>query len=1181
MCLAITFLRGKKALSSFRTVLGLNRAMGKCRLYRPIQRKKFMNRKKEIFTSVVAVMVLVAFAPLSANAVGTWTHLTRQSPDAVELMLLMPDGTVMAASQGGSSSGTGWFKLTPDSRGSYVNGTWTTLASMHYTRLYYASDVLKDGRVFIAGAEYGTGTNSAEVYDPKSNTWTVVGPVPVGQTLFYDNVSKMLPNGNILIAPVGPATPGGTVIFHPDSNTFTVGPRLFRGSYQDEASWVKLPDDSILTTDPFGTHSERYIPSLNKWIDDGVVPVTLYNNLGELGPAFLLPNGKAFLLGGTSHTAIYTPSGTTNVGTWAPGPEIPDGHGVSDGAGAMMINGKILCGVGSSSNYDAPTWFYEYDYLSNTFTAVNGPNGPTQNDSPYLMAMLDLPDGTVLLSHFDKQIYVYQPDGSPLAAGKPTITSITANTNQTYHLTGTLLNGISEGACYGDDIQMDSNYPLVRLKDAAGNVYYARTFNWSTSSVMTGTRPVTTEFSVSTNVPAGIYSLVAVANGISSDPVTFFVGTLAIASQPQSQTVLQGQTAGFTVGAAGDLPIAYQWQKDGANIVGATSSSYSIAAVQLIDAGGYSAIVTNVTGAVISSVATLVVIPTVPLPYALNNSNVVWTNMGGSVWYGQTNISQDGIASAQTFLTTNGQQAVLGTTITGPGTLSFWCKVSSQANSDILSFSINGTNQLVLSGEVDWEQHSYYLPAGQLNLSWTYAKDGSGSAGQDAAWVDEVSFVVGGTGPFITAQPANQSSLGGAPVTFSVSANGTPQLAYQWRFNQSPIAGATGSSLSIAAPVSSDNGAYSVVITNPYGSIVSSNALLAVVPIIAVGDNSVGQLNVPGSATNAVAIAAGDWHNLALKADGKVVAWGDNNNGQCDVPANLGGVMALAAGGYHSLALKVNGTVIGWGADFEGQATPPAQLANVVAIAAGTWHSLALLSDGTVRGWGDDSSGQIDVPSDLGDVIAIAAGGNHSLALRADGTVVGWGENINSQGFYVGQSVVPLDLGKAVAIDAGDYHSLAVKLNGVFAGWGDDSQGQTDAPAGLASVKALAGGGGHTVALKANGSASAWGNNLNGQCNVPNAVSNVIGIAAGSAHSLLLLGGPASNPVILSAAHSAGQFSLLVQTSAGMSYSLEYKDSLNASGWTGLPAVQGNGTVQTLTDPNATATQRFYRVRRF
>jgi hypothetical protein len=1140
-----------------------------------------MSRKREIFTLVAAMLIaVVTFAPLSVKAVGAWTRLNRQAPEAVELMLLMPDGTVMAASQGGASDGKGWFKLTPDSHGSYINGTWTTLASMHYTRLYYASDVLKDGRVFIAGAEYGTGTNSAEVYNPSNDTWTVTGPPPAGQTLFLDNISKMLPNGNILIAPVGPASPGGTVIFHPDSNTFTPGPRLFRGFYQDEASWVKLPDDSILTVDPFGTHSERYIPSLNRWVDDGIVPVSLYNNIGEMGPGFLLPDGRAFFLGGTPRTAFYRPTGTTNSGTWTAGPDIPDGHGVSDGAGAMMVNGRILCAVGSATNFGSTTWFYEFDPVSNSFIAVNGPNGPTENMPTYYSAMLDLPDGTVLMSRFNRQTYVYQPDGSPLAAGKPTIASITGNPDGSYHLTGTLLNGISEGACYGDDIQMDSNYPLVRLRDAAGNVYYARTFDWSTSSVMTGNRVVSSEFVVATNVPAGVYSLVAVANGISSDPVTFFIGSLAITTQPQNKTVLQGQSASFTVGAAGEVPIAYQWRKEGVDIAGATSSAYSIAVAQVSDGGGYSAVVTNVTGAVTSSVATLVVIPTVPLPYALNNSNLLWGNMASPVWYGQTIISHDTVASAQTFLMTNGQQVVLGTTVTGPGTLSFWCKVSSQADADLLSFSVNGTNQLVLSGEVDWKQHSFYLPAGQLSLNWSYTKDASGSAGQDAAWLDEVSFVVGGTAPFISTQPADQISFGGTPVTFTVAANGTPNFAYQWSFNQSPIAGATGSSFSITAPVSTQNGAYSVMITNAYGSIVSSNALLAVVPIIPVGDNSVGQHNVPATTTNAVAIAAGSWHNLALRADGKVVAWGDNNNGQCNVPTNLSGVVAIAAGGYHSLALRTNGTVVGWGADFDGQATPP-PFANVVAVAAGTWHSLALLADGTVHGWGDDSSGQTDVPPGLGNVIAIAAGGNHSLALRTDGTVVAWGENINSQGFYAGQSVVPADLGDAAAIGAGDYHSLAVRLNGAVAAWGDDLQGQIDAPGAVGAVTALTGGGGHTVALKANGFASAWGNNLNGQCDVPTAVSNVIGVAAGSAHSLLLLGGPAGNPVILSASYSGGQFNVVVQTASGRSYSLEYKDSLGASTWTGLPAIQGNGTPQVLTDSNATVAQRFYRVRQF
>jgi len=99
------------------------------------------------------------------------------------------------------------------------------------------------------------------------------------------------------MAPVGPASSGGTLIYVAASNTWSNGPKLFRGHYQDESSWVKLPDDSILTIDPFGTNSERYIPSLNKWVNDANVPVQVYDPYGsELGAAILLPDGRHFSL---------------------------------------------------------------------------------------------------------------------------------------------------------------------------------------------------------------------------------------------------------------------------------------------------------------------------------------------------------------------------------------------------------------------------------------------------------------------------------------------------------------------------------------------------------------------------------------------------------------------------------------------------------------------------------------------------------------------------------------------------------------------------------------------------------------------------------------------------------------------------------------------------------------------
>lgn len=470
----------------------------------------------------VAAEVLIAYLWTAApvHAAGTWISLTNLAPDDIDTLFLLTDGTVMAASgePGAGGIGNAWYRLTPDTNGSYINGTWSTLAPMNYTRLYYSSQVLRNGCVLVAGGEYGTGTNAAEIYDPLANTWTVTPPPPPGQVRFHDSISETLPSGDVLVAPVTPATSGGTVIYSMVSNLWFVGPTLVNTFYQDEASWVKLPDSSILTIDPFGTNSERYIPSLNLWINDANVPVEIYGNF-EMGPAFLLADGRAFFMGGTGNTAFYTPSGSTNMGVWSAGPILPNGQVASDAPAAMMVNGKILCALTPTN--ETPTTFYEYDPVTNSFTQVNGPLGTVFESDSFGMRMLDLPDGTVLLSVTGPQLFVYQPDGSPLAAGQPTINTLTTNSNGSYHLTGQLFNGISEGAAYGDDAQMSSDYPIVRLANSQGGVYYARTTNWSNTRIMTGTNIVGTDFTFPTGLPAGLYSLSVSANGNASASIPF------------------------------------------------------------------------------------------------------------------------------------------------------------------------------------------------------------------------------------------------------------------------------------------------------------------------------------------------------------------------------------------------------------------------------------------------------------------------------------------------------------------------------------------------------------------------------------------------------------------------------------------------------------------------------------
>lgn len=463
----------------------------------------------------IGIVVLLGLISWNAFAGGTWAPLLHAPPAGLNNSLLLSDGTVIAG-----DGGNHWYKLTPDSTGSYVKGTWTTLASTFYTRLFFSSQILTNGNLYVMGGEYGTGTYDAELYNSVSDSWRQLGQTP-NQTHISDAISKMLPNGNVLQGSTG----GTCWIYNVATGAWQNAAAA--AHTQNEADWVTLSNGCILSVDNFNVNSEHYVPSLNQWIADANTPQDLYGYGGELGPGFLLPDGRVFFIGASVHTAIYTPGATvTSAGSWVAGPDMVFGGsslGAVDAPAAMLPNGKILMCIGPTNGFNGPTSFYEYDYTVNSFTQVNGPTGLTLSSAPFVMTFLDLPDGNVLFisGQGSRNLYVYTPDGTPLAQGQPTISNITQNANGTFHLIGTGLNGISGGAGYGDDWQMDSNYPLIRMtNETTGVVYYARTFGWKTG-VMTGTNLVTTEFSLPANLPAGNYSLVTVANGISSDPVEF------------------------------------------------------------------------------------------------------------------------------------------------------------------------------------------------------------------------------------------------------------------------------------------------------------------------------------------------------------------------------------------------------------------------------------------------------------------------------------------------------------------------------------------------------------------------------------------------------------------------------------------------------------------------------------
>lgn len=285
-------------------------------------------------------------------------------------------------------------------------------------------------------------------------------------------------------------------------------------------------------------------------MDAGTVPVPLTSAaLGyELGPAFLLSDGGVFQIGANSNTAIYTPS--TN--TWVAGPTIPNGKGADDAPGAMLPNGHVIFAADTSSPlFTGPTQLFDFDPTANTITQITGLPAQLTSDlsgAAYTSRMLVLPTGQVLFTTgSSNRVWIYTPDGSPSASWQPTIAGVTQNGDGSYTLTGTQLNGISEGAAYGDDAEMATNYPIVQLTDLSGNVSYARTYNWSSTGVATGNTPVSTQFVLPSGLPAGHYSLEVIANGIASAPFNFNTAFSVVSTTPAANSVVSAPPASYTI----------------------------------------------------------------------------------------------------------------------------------------------------------------------------------------------------------------------------------------------------------------------------------------------------------------------------------------------------------------------------------------------------------------------------------------------------------------------------------------------------------------------------------------------------------------------------------------------------------------------------------------------------------
>ena len=118
-----------------------------------------------------------------------------------------------------------------------------------------------------------------------------------------------------------------------------------------------------------------------------------------------------------------------------------------------------------------------------------------------------------------------------------------------------------------------------------------------------------------------------------------------------------------------------------------------------------------------------------------------WGVAGDADWFAQTLTTHDGVDAAQSGDVGDDQWCQMETTVTGPGTLAFWWKVSSEHHYDTLSVHIDGGySEELISGDVDWRQVELAIEGGSHTVLWQYAKDETLSEGDDAGWVDEVVF---------------------------------------------------------------------------------------------------------------------------------------------------------------------------------------------------------------------------------------------------------------------------------------------------------------------------------------------------------------------------------------------------------------------------------------------------------
>ena len=374
-----------------------------------------------------------------------------------------------------------------------------------------------------------SGTGYAERYNPVSQSWSSISPADGSA-----NGTLPLLSSNALGAEFGPTLRlqdgrilemGGndlTALYTPSTNTWAAGPAVM-GTLNgkpakfgpDDAAGAILPNGHILFAADAGPAVPDEGTTGNTTAGSNIITNIPDTGLYQIGWGVADADGSSTII--PQFTTIVSIDSPTQI-------TISNNANVTQVAAALKIGGT----------FSAPTQIFDFNPAgagSITPLAAAYP-GDLTTTGAFLTRTLVLPTGQVLFGVAGStQIYIYTPDGAASPALRAVINSIKYNGSGKFTLTGKQLDGQSAGAAYGDDIQMDSDFPILRLVSSTGKVYYCRTTNWSAVAVGTGTVTQTVNFTLNPSLPAGNYSAIVSGAGISSFPIVVSITQAEVSGQ--------------------------------------------------------------------------------------------------------------------------------------------------------------------------------------------------------------------------------------------------------------------------------------------------------------------------------------------------------------------------------------------------------------------------------------------------------------------------------------------------------------------------------------------------------------------------------------------------------------------------------------------------------------------------